>query len=61
MVGMWRAYSFAVETGSQTHRRHFFPTGFHSQHLQEVFIANTCQVFSINIRLRTFFTHFTAL
>lgn len=38
-----------------------FPAGSHSQHLQEAFIANTCQVFSINTQLRTFFTHSNVL
>ena len=34
----------------------FFPAGSHSQYLQEAFIANTCQVFSINTTKDIFHT-----
>lgn len=59
-MSMWQGHSYAVGAGSLSSHT-FFPADSHSRYLQEAFIANTCQVFSINIQPRTFFTRSSTL
>ena len=56
MQGMCKEMSFAMEAGSLSSHNTFLPAGSHSQYLQEAFIANTCQVFSINTNKDIFHT-----